>query len=197
MKLDTREVLRPYKNRRIGFEGVLIDIIRPSDKNAYHYGLVFGSVYAPNERIELDHSVIQVTKSTFMEIEVHLYQRYYFTADIEKYYKAVRVLGVPVLRDSFMLTNIRSHKITRRDSAQLAQPTMFTLNRIRNILSCKTSEINHTEQDVLDVIAKLPNDGAVEKYINEYTSSYQRGLSMNDILDVLYRKQERSMSVNA
>lgn len=30
---DTREELRPYRNRKLHFEGVLIDVIQPNSQN--------------------------------------------------------------------------------------------------------------------------------------------------------------------
>ncbi|MEK4529773.1 hypothetical protein NST38_30685 [Paenibacillus sp. FSL H8-0104] len=60
--MDTREELRPYRNRKLHFEGVLIDVIQPNSQNKLNsltYGLVFGSVYAPNEKTVLPVSLIQ------------------------------------------------------------------------------------------------------------------------------------------
>ncbi|WP_078598665.1 hypothetical protein [Evansella clarkii] len=184
--MDTREVLRPFKRQRLGFEGVLIDIFEPNKRNGFSYGLVFASVYAPNERIELDHVVIQMSVADFKRAQLTLYTRYYFTASIESYYKVTDILGITARRESFMLQNISLHKLRELPESQLAQPTAYVMKRINNIMLCKAGP-RHTEEELIDTVCRTANDGSVEQFINEYTESYQQVIvSKRDVEDALY-----------
>lgn len=171
--MDTREVLRPYKNLRLGFEGVLVDIVAPNRRNGHAYGLVFASVYASNEGVELDHVVIQLDKARFKKVELNLFTRYYFTATITPYFKPTDILGVLALQENFMLQDINLHKLRELNESQIHQPTMYVMKRINNILLCK-GELRHTEEDLIQTVFRTPNDGSVEKFINECTKSYQQ-----------------------
>lgn len=59
-----REILKPYVGLRLNFEGVLVNINHANKRNGYHCGLVFASIYAKNEILELDHAVIKIHPKT-------------------------------------------------------------------------------------------------------------------------------------
>lgn len=184
--MDTREVLRPYKKQRLGFEGVLIDIIEPNRRNGYTFGLVFASVYAPNEKIELDHSVIKMDLADFKKANLNLYGRYYFTAAIASYYKTAKILGAIALQENFMLENINLNKLREQPETELTQPTKHVMTRIDNIMLCK-GELHHTKEDLLTAVMNTPNDGSVERFINDCTSYYQQAfVNGRDIERTLY-----------
>lgn len=185
--MPTREALRPYRKKRLAFEGVLISIIEPNRRNGYTYGLVFGSVYAPNEQIELDHAVIRIQKRTFRATLVTLFKRYRFTAQVDRYHKVVNVLGADVLQENFMLQNLNTRTLKKINTTQLTQPTQYVLNRIQNVMMCKTQEIRHTEEELLAIIFQTPNDGSVEKFIEQYAKTYQhRKIDEFEMIEVLY-----------
>jgi hypothetical protein len=184
-EMDTREVLRPYKKQRIGWEGVLIDIIPPNKRNGYTYGLVFASLYAPNEDIELDHAVIKMEPQEFKRADFSQYTRYYFTAAVASYYKAVSILGVIAQRENFMLQNINMRKLRELPESKMTQPTMYVATRIHNIMLSK--ELRHTEEELIDTVLHTPNDGSVERFINDCTNSYrQTSVSKKEIEETLY-----------
>lgn len=184
--MDTREVLRPYKKQRLGFEGVLIDIIEPNRRNGYNFGLVFASVYAPNEKIELDHAVIQMNMTDFKKAGLNLYERYYFTASIASYYKTAKILGAIALQENLMLQNINLNKLRVQPESELAQPTMHVMTRIDNIMLCK-GELHHTKEGLLETVNNTPNDGSVERFINDCTTYYQQAyINGRDIERTLY-----------
>ncbi|MCC2248955.1 hypothetical protein JUJ52_03150 [Virgibacillus sp. AGTR] len=184
--MDTREVLRPYKKQRLGFEGVLVDVMEPNRRNGHTYGLVFGSIYAPNENIELDHAVIQMDIADFKKAKLNLYTRYYFTAEITSYYKATNIMGVIAQRENFMLQNISILKLREMPDSNITQPTMYVMKRIHNIMLCK-GKLRHTEEELIKTVFHTPNDGSVERFINECTGSYQQ-VSMNkhNMEEILY-----------
>ncbi|WP_454101533.1 hypothetical protein [Metabacillus sp. SLBN-84] len=163
-----------------------MDIFEPNRRNGYTYGLVFASVYAPNEKIELDHAVIKMAVVDFKKASVNLYTRYYFTAEIASYYRPTKILGIMAEQEKFMLQEIRVHKLREAAESKMLQPTMYVINRIQNILLFK-GEPRHTEDELMDIVYSTPNDGSVERFINEYTSSCQR-VSINklDLLETLY-----------
>lgn len=184
---DKREILRPYRGQRLGFEGVLIDIVKPNPRNKYAYSLVFASLYAPEEKIELDHVVISITKAEFNTIHLELYTRYYFTAEVTKYFKTVHILGTPVKQENFMLDRLNIYKMVERTTSDLNQPTIYTMNRIQNVLLSKVIEPEHNEEELLQIINDIPNDGKVEQFIEEYNKRYQNvALNKLDMIDALY-----------
>lgn len=191
--------MRPYKKKRLGFEGVLIDIIEPNSRNGYSYGLIFGSVYAPNEHVEIDHAVIKVSKYDFNLITSYLnfecFKHYHFTAQIATYYKVAYFEGlstkgepyVEAKKENFMLQNLNAAKIEPITEPHLTQPTIYVNRRIDNIMLCKTSPVRHTKEQLLGIVANLPNDGSVEHFINTYTQSYQyTKVSEYDLINTLY-----------
>jgi len=184
---DKRELLRPYKGQRLGFEGVLIEILQPNARNDYTYGLVFASVYAPTVQIELDHVVIRINRGEYNTLNLERYTRYYFTARVTKYYKTVHVLNTPVVQENYMLERINTNKMVQLSTSQLTQPTVYTMNRIQNVLLSKVIKPQHTEEQLLDIVTGLPNDGKVEQFIDQYTDRY-RNVTMNksEIIDALY-----------
>lgn len=193
-EIRTRKALAPYKHKRLAFEGVLIHIIEPSKKNKFTYGLVFGSVYAFNENIEIDHAVIKMEQTVFETLNFELYKRYHFTAEIQSYYKTERIIGILAKREYFMLTKINAYKIKPLDYSHLTQPTLYVRNRIQNISVSKTIEPPHTKEELYELIEKLPNDGSIEKFIDNYTKCIQhKKLSSYDIIDALYRPDEKSI----
>lgn len=184
-KLNTREELQPYRNRKLVFEGVLIDVIQPNALNKQTYGLVFGSVYAPNERIELDHVVIKVNKYAYQASNVKLFNRYRFTAFVESYKKVKKFEGIEALTESYML--VRPHIIEAIESSNLQQPTQFVKSRIERVMTCKTSYIRHTEAELYEIISNLKNDGDVEEFIGNYTRRYQhKKVTRHDIIKTIY-----------
>lgn len=184
--MDTREVLRPYKKQRLGFEGVLVDILEPNRRNGYAYGLVFASVFAPNEGIELDHVVIQMDRVCFKKADLSLYTRYYFTARIDSYYKTVNIIGVVALQENFMLQHINLNKLREIPESKMDQPTMYVMARINNIMLCK-GELRHTEEELVEKVFNTPNDGSVEQFIDECTGSYQQTVvNRRDMEEALY-----------
>ncbi|WP_145142136.1 hypothetical protein [Paenibacillus sp. Y412MC10] len=184
-EMDTREELRAYRNRKLGFEGVLIDVTQPNAQNKQTYGLVFGSVYAPNEKIELDHVVIKVDKYAYQASKVELFNRYRFTAFIESYRKFKRIEGITAQTESYML--VRPHIIEVMVSSSLQQPTQFVKSRIERVLTCKTSVIQHTEAELYEMISNLRNDGDVEEFIGSYTRSHQhKKVTRHDIINTIY-----------
>lgn len=185
-EMDTREVLRPYKKQRLGFEGVLIDILEPNRRNGYTYGLVFASVFAPNEKIELDHAVIQMDIADYKKAKLNLYTRYYFTAGIASYYKATNIMGVIAQQENFMLQNITLHKLREEPESQMTQPTMYVMKRINNIMLCK-GDVRHTEGELVETVFHTDNDGSVEQFINECTESYQQAnVNRREMEETLY-----------
>lgn len=171
--MDTRDALRPYKHQRLSFEGVLVDITLPTKKNHHEYGLVFGSVYAPNECIELDHVVITCNKATFNRARLELYKRYKFTAMVDSYKRANRIAGTLAQTEVFMLTDIKAHRINEIETSRLTQPSLFVLNRIQTSMLCETRPVAHTEEELLTLALREPNDGSVERFIDAYTKQNQ------------------------
>lgn len=173
--MEKREVLRPYKKQRLAFEGVLINIIQPNKKNSYLYGLVFASLYAANENIQLDHAVIEMDKASFAKSKLEMFKRYRFTAQVGVYQKTGPILGVPVLQECFMLQYINAAKITEETESQIEQPTVYTQTRIQNILhsKSKTAQLRYTREQLIEIVTTMPNDGSVEQFMCVYTRSHQ------------------------
>lgn len=185
--MDTREVLRAYKKQRLGFEGVLINVIEPNRRNAYTYGLVFASVYAPSQNIELDHVVIKIDRKSYSQANFEEFKRYYFTAEVAMYYKTAYFNGIAAKQENFMLQNINPYKVREIETSELPQPTQYVMTRINNIMHCKTSTIRHTEQELIDIVFETPNDGSVERFIDGYTRTYQHSrVSKFDMIETLY-----------
>lgn len=185
--MDTREELRPYKKQRLGFEGVLINITEPNRRNGFTYGLIFASIYAPNEKIELDHAVIMIDKAQYAKINVQLFKRYKFTAQVALYHKTVNVLGVSALQENFMLQRININKIEEIQESALSQPTRFVMTRINNMMMSKAGNLQHTTEQLLEIVENTANDGSVERFITECTQAYQRKkINRSDMIDVLY-----------
>lgn len=184
--MDTREELRPYKKQRLGFEGVLIDIIYPNRRNGYLYGLVFGSIYAPNEKIEVDHAVIQMDQLSFKKAGLELFNRYYFTAVVKSYFKLTNILGVMAERENFMLAEINLNKLKEFPVSYIEQPTMFVQNRINSIMMCK-GDNPFTKEWLMEQVLRLPNDGSVEEFIDDCSRRNQQShVGRHDMINILY-----------
>lgn len=186
---DNREVLRKYKNKRLAFEGVLIQTIKPSKRNGFTYGLVFVSIYAENEKLELDHAVIKMDIVEMQKSGLELNKRYKFTAKIKSYYKSGKLLGVPVNQEHFMLADINTNKVKSIKTSKLKQPTKYTQTRISNIQECKSNRKILSENEILEKIKNMKNNGDVECFINKYTESFQQiKMTKYDIINILYKK---------
>lgn len=188
--MDKRSALQPYKKQRLLFEGVLVHAIEPNKKNGYTYGLVFASVYAPNEDIELDHVVIQMDKGSFKLNRFTLFKRYEFTAKVTTYWKPGPIMGVLVQQECCMLEQINVNKIHMIEESQLTQPTLYIRNRVRNILAskCEDVQVRYTETQLFDILTTTPNDGSVEEFMNVYTKSHQIAkVDAFDIQKVVYQ----------
>lgn len=184
---DRREILRPYKHKRLGFEGVLIDLIEPNRRNGYTYGLVFASVYSASQNIELDHAVIKMGIAEFNQANLDLFERYYFTAVVKNYYKTGYILGIAAKIECFMLADINPHKIQKLNMSKLQQPTAYVINRIDNVLISKIIAPRHTKEELIEHVLNMPNDGSVERFINEYTQSYQNvEITKYEVINTLY-----------
>lgn len=186
---DRRGVLRPFKNQRLAFEGVLIHIIMPNKKNGYTHGLVFASLYAQAQDVEIDHAVIKINAAEYaiMRNKLELYKRYKFTAKIEDYYKVGHIMGIPAKQKHYMLVNINAYKMdVLEEPSGLMQPTLYTRTRIRNLMAYKGHQ-KYNEKQLLSDISLMPNDGSVERYLNNCTRDYQKSaVNYLDILDILY-----------
>lgn len=182
-----RKALEKYKNNRLRFEGVLCDIIQPNKRNGYTYGLVFASLYAIHEDIELDHVVIKSDNLRF-DIEPKLFNRYQFTAKIDSYYKIGKIIGIPVQKEHFMLTEIKRLKVS--PNTKLEQPTKYVQRRIKNIMASKNIKPIHSYNEIINIISKMTNDGSVEKFINQYSQIHQhRSFGKYDVINKLYKKE--------
>lgn len=188
--MEKRSALRPYKKQRLFFEGVLIHIILPNKKNGYTHELVFGSLYAPNEQVELDHAVIAIDNGTFQLNKFELFKRYTFTAKVAIYRKTGPIMGIPVQQECCMLEQINPNKIHMVETSHLTQPTLYIQTRIRNILSSKseTAQMRYSKDELLDIVTTRPNDGSVEQFMSVYTKSHQVAkIDAFDIIKVVYQ----------
>lgn len=189
--IDTRDALRPYKNERLGFEGVLIEITQPNKKNQYSHGLVFASLYSPDRKIELDHVVMKCSQTSLESANLELFTRYYFTAEVGSYRKTINLLGIPAQQEHFMLCNINMRKITPIETSKLAQPSQYIVNRINNVMATKHRQPNHTERELYAHVHALPNDGTKEQFIEEYARSFQsKKMTSLDVVNTLYKSDD-------
>lgn len=183
--MEKRSALRPYKKQRLLFEGVLIHVIPPNKKNGYTHGLVFGSLYAPNEDIQLDHAVIEIDKGTFVYNKFELFKRYSFTAKVTSYHKTGPIMGIQVKQECFMLEHINPNRIEKIEESRIAQPTLYIQTRIRNILAskCENVQVRYTEEQLNEIVTTMPNDGQVEEFMSVYTKSHQ--IAKVDAFDII------------
>ena len=188
--MERRSILEPYLHRRLGFEGVPIDIIEPNRKNKYTYGVIFASVtHTENPNVELDHTVIQVTIDGFEKLKIELYKRYKFTAVVKSYTKTERILGIPAIRKYYMLADINPRKFTKIEETVIEQPSIYVESRIDNILKNENSV--YTKEQFIDMVKRIPNDGSVERFINNYTTTFQRVVyNSKDVQTILYQGVE-------
>lgn len=188
---DTRrEALKRHKGDRLKFEGVLCDILQPNIRNGFTYGLVFLSLYVDSHNIEIDHAVIKLDKSHFNSYDLQVFNRYEFTVMIDSYYKATDILGISAQREYFMLSDI--NKIQKVKTSNLGQPTLSVTNRLTNVMASKTITPEHTEEELMDIVMDLEDDGSVEEFINDYTKNLQhKKMDSHQIIKNLY-KEKRS-----
>lgn len=185
--IDTRDALKPYKGQRLGFEGVLIQVNPPNKKNSYSYGLVFASLFCPDRQIELDHVVIKTNITAYENVEMELFSRYYFTAEVGSYQKTINLLGIPAQQENFMLHKINMQKITPVETSQLTQPSQYIQTRVNNVVNSKTKKIPHSEAELYAIIDEQPNDGSKEQFIEEYSQAFQsKRLNALDVVNALY-----------
>lgn len=184
--MERRSILEPYLHQRLGFEGVPIDIIEPNRKNRFTYGVIFASVtHTENPNIELDHTVIQVTVDDFEKLKIEPYKRYKFTAVVKSYTKTERILGIPAVCKYYMLADINPKKFTKIEETVIKQPSIYVKSRIDSILENENNV--YTKEQLIDIVKRIPNDGSVERFINNYTTSFQRvQYNMKDIESILY-----------
>lgn len=189
--METREGLRPYKKKRLAFEGVLVAINKPTKRNGGMHELVFASVYAPHENVELDHVVIAANSKVIKEIKPVMYKRYHFTARVESYFKPVKIMNALVNREDFMLTDINTKKVRLQETSNLSQPTQFAKERIHTLVFQQSNvapeALWYTAEELISVVRSMPNDGSVEKFISEATRSYQKvKFSKYKVIESLY-----------
>lgn len=185
--MEQRNVLSPYLNQRLGFEGVPIGFIEPNRKNKYTYGVIFASVTHVNgdRKIELDHTVIKMTVEQYDKLKLELYQRYKFTAVIQTYNKTERVMGIPAIRKHYMLADINTRKVEPLSETAVIQPSIYVETRINSIV--ENENCLYTKDELIDIIKRIPNDGSVEHFVNNYTSTFQKvEYNADDIKSILY-----------
>lgn len=181
-----REILAPYLDERLCFEGVLISTITPNISNGHTYGLVFASIYAPHQDIELDHVVIQMDVGGYKRAGLNLYSRYQFTAKVDVYYKTGLIQGMTAKRRHYMLIDMNIAKIKRIHTSKMKQPTCYVANRINNI-SKFSNKTNLTKKKLFDKIMNMPNDGAVECFIDKnIKASRVKRMARYEIVNALY-----------
>lgn len=199
-----RPELEPYVGQRLFVQGVLIDIQKPSKKTRNHYTLVFGSLYFPNEDIEIDHAVITVTKKFLRQCElneqpIETFRPYGFTVAITKYThnKWNKELQVITTAENYAIGDINVHRLEQLDELPLfpekrctssgRQPlSLFLLNRINTIAENPASEIKKGE--LIHILYLLPNNGAREAYMDMYSYKIrQTKYTKTDIKNTLYR----------
>lgn len=163
---DNREILRTYKGKRLVFEGVLIAIYRPSAVRE-QYQLVFASVAALHQHIELDHIVVHTDKSPYnLSKTIGVGKRYRFAGDVTPYKKVQQLLHQPAQTENYMLTNINLGRLETQATSTLMQPTEFVRNRVRSVAAHPACPY---DKDELTAIAlTYPNDGAIESYFEEW-----------------------------
>lgn len=187
-----RENLRPYKHQRLRFEGVLTEITEPCKRNGNTYNLLFVSLYAKNENIHIDHAFIKVTPHEYRQLQrmagLALYTRYEFTAYIQSYYKTIIVERIPAQSEDFMLTDLNPKKVTELPVSNCKQPTLFVANRMKRIVNAINNQL-YDEQQLTRTIHELPNNGSVEKHINQLNEQRQhRLLNKQQIIKKLYHE---------
>ena len=176
-----REILKPYVGLRLNFEGVLVNINHANKRNGYHCGLVFASIYAKNEILELDHAVIKIHPKKLKCLNLRCYTRYTFTAEIGTYHKVEKVLSIPTEVKYYTINNINTNKIAIMQTSNLTQPTKYVKTRLGHIAK-------HDNQSNTNILA-LRNDGSIEKHVDQYLESFRKHkITKNDIITALYSK---------
>lgn len=175
-----RYALAPYVKKRLKFEGVLIKMINRKIKQKSVYDLTFVSVYAINEKIELDHVVIRITSHQMNKMTLMLYKRYTFTAKVNAYTKQGNVYGRPAQIRQYSLIEIDKTQIT--STSHINHQTQHVQKQIEKI----KRQYNNAEFE--HAIKNIKNDGSIEKLIDEYFSK-QKKVTRTDIHQKLYKNQ--------
>lgn len=178
-----REILKPHVGRRLSFEGVLINIQGANKRSKHHCGLVFASIYAKNENIELDHAVIKIHPQKIKHLNLERYRRYTFTAEIYVYHKAEELLGVLTQRRYYTLTDINLKKLQPTNITHLTQPTKYVQSRLARL--CRYDDKVFPEKNILSLI----NDGTIEKTVDQKLAKTQRErITKTSMISALYDK---------
>lgn len=163
---DNREILRRYKNQRLAFEGVLIAVRQPINPRE-EYRLIFGSVAAIHEPVELDHVVIHTPHNPYQPPRtLGVGKRFRFKATVASYKKVQDLLYQPAQVENFELTCVDLKRIEHADASHLAQPTQFVKNRAESIALRDACPFSADE--LIDMALTYPNDGAIEYYFEEW-----------------------------
>lgn len=165
---------------RLNFEGVLVNINHANKRNGYHCGLVFASIYAKNEILELDHAVIKIHPKT-KRFKLTMLYTLQFYAEIGTYHKIEKILSIPTEVKYYTINNINTNKIAIMQTSNLTQPTKYVKTRLGHIAK-------HDNQSNTNILA-LRNDGSIEKHVDQYLESFRKHkITKNDIITALYSK---------
>lgn len=181
--MSRREELSQFVNERLYVTGVLIDINKANKKNKYRTGLVFGSVYLPNEDIEIDHIVIAVPESFVVKNSLKLYDKYGFTAKVGTYNKQRYILNTPVSTKSHHLTEINQNRFEKLKPNKPEDVSRHIKNRLssfhKNDVPINMSAIN--------TVLRNLKEGERERYLNNISMTTRRkNVSHADILESIY-----------
>lgn len=163
---DNREILRAHKGKRLVFEGVLIAVYKPSHLRD-QFQLVFASVAALHEHVEIDHIVVHTDKNPYhVSRNLGVGKRFRFAANVAPYKKVQHLLEQPAQTENYMLVDINFHRVETQATSTLMQPTEFVRNRAKTVAA---HDLCPYDQDELTAIAlTYPNDGAIESYFEEW-----------------------------
>lgn len=181
--MTRRLALAPYVGQRLYAEGILIDINKPNKKNGHTFGLVFASITLPNEKLELDHVVIPVTKAFINKQKPVIFTKYAFTACVSSYTKLSRLQGVLVNIDAYQLKDINAKRFDKI-SAKKPKLSLFLENKLKKI---DQHQYHHLNTHALRTILLKKNEGEREEYMMQLTLTLQkRSVTRADILNELY-----------
>lgn len=176
---DNREILRRYKNQRLAFEGVLIAVRQPINPRE-EYRLIFGSVAAIHEPVELDHVVIHTPYNPYQQPNtLGVGKRFRFKATVCSYKKVQEMLYQPAQVENFELTQVDIKRVEHANISTIAQPTLFVRNRAASI--ALRPECPHTADDLIAMALTYPNDGAIEYYFEEWRQATNPRFDPDDV----------------
>lgn len=181
--MSKREELAPYNNERLYVEGVLIDITKPNKKNHHKAGLVFGSVYLPNEDIELDHIVIAVPETFTRNKEIELFNKYGFTAEVGSYYKKKNILGTLASVKAYHLQDINSRRFETIEPVVKSDLSRYLKNRLSS-LHRRGVPVDMTE---LNYALREKKEGERELYLKKIMMTLnKKDVTHADIMNAIY-----------